>query len=563
MIRDIFALNRLGFYQIKNKFRTAFKQRPLGVAFLLLLGVGFYWGYLWLSARLVSFIYNQEVFGVLLANKLLEFLLYISVGMALLSSLTTAITHFYMSKDLEFHFSLPVSFNSWVLHRFGQVFLQSSWMLMLFGASFIWLFLEVSETNLLVRISGVLVYAILCSYPVIASSLVCMLLVKIFPARRVHQMFLIVTVVMVCSVILVFRYLEPEQYLGPGGLDKFRGLVDLMENRRQPWNPAIWGADLFAAWNQKEWQQSVVPGMKILGLFIVAMGTMLIAARNVYRSSWDRALQALSGEADLLEKQTKLTFISKWLSHKHFSQEVRELTLFLRDPSQWSQVFVLAALLALYLFSVSKVTPSLLGASKYTMALLNTLFVSFISLSISSRFVFTSFSADGQAIWLMKTAPEGWYKYMRGKLLVFGGPCLFFSLLLGVFSGMILGLDGSQLKLLAMHGLWDASFMILLSLSLGMLFINPGTENPLKLIISPGGMLLMVIGVFFAAVHLVLRLTEQHRTLNAFLETYGWPNMQDGNGLYFILGMVLAEAIVLLVLVRRGMDHLRTGNFLS
>jgi ABC-2 type transport system permease protein len=339
--------------------------------------------------------------------------------------------------------------------------------------------------------------------------------------------------------------------------------VDLTANRRQPWNPAMWAADLFAAWNQKQWSASVRPGLKLAGLFAFGIGGLLLTAKTLYRGSWDRALQALSGETDLLQRRTRLSWLSHRLSSRAFSQEVREVLLFLRDPSQWSQVFVLCALMALYLFSVSKVTDNLLGATSFIMALLNTLFVSFISLSIASRFVFTSFSADGEAIWLMKTAPEGWAGFVRAKLIVFGVPCLFFSIALGVLSGVILGLSNHQLWVLGMHGLWDGSLMIALSLGMGMLFINPGIENPLKLIISPGGLLLMVVGVFFAAVHLVLRLTTTMPTLNSFLSEYGWPDMSEGRGRIIIGAVIAVEALGAVILILRGMRHLRRGLFVS
>ena len=401
---------------------------------------------------------------------------------------------------MNFSLVCRFQFDAWVLHRFTQVFFQSSWMVLLFGGAFIWIFLYLCQVPLLVQIAGVLVFAGLCSFPIMISSFLCMVLVKVFPGPQGPSGISGTdTVVLVSSVILIFRYLEPEKYIGPGGLERFRGLVDLIDTRRQPWNPAIWASNTLSAWGQQAYRESLPHFLKLLALFSFLLTGLLATARLIYRRSWDRALQSLSGEGDLVTGRTRLSWISKHLSHSQWSQEIRELVLFLRDPSQWSQVFVLLALLGLYLFSITKVTENLLGATNYTMALLNTIFVTFISLSISSRFVFTSFSADGQAIWLMKTAPDGWMKFMRGKLLVFGLPCLGFSLVLGLLSGVILQLNAEQLLVIGLFGFWDSLFMVLMALGFGMFFINPTVENPLKLIVSPGGLLLMLVGVFFAA----------------------------------------------------------------
>ena len=56
----------------------------------------------------------------------------------------------------------------------------------------------------------------------------------------------------------------------------------------------------------------------------------------------------------------------------------------------------------------------------------------------------------------------------------------------------------SKLLFSVAHIFWDLCFLIFLSTSLGMLFINPDIENPLKMIISPGRVLLMILGLFGA-----------------------------------------------------------------
>ena len=561
MIRDIWTLNRLQVYQIKNKLMVAFGARPIGMSALLLAGLGFYYGYLYLAFLLMDFIYQQEVYGVLLASKLVQILLFIAIGMSLMSSLTTSIAHYFLARDLEFQFSLPVGFNAWMSHRFSQVFLQSNWMLLLFGGPLIWYFMYLSQVPLLAQVLAVMGFVVLCSFPVIMASWLCLLLVKIFPARRVHQVFLVLTVVLVSSLILVFRYLEPEKFIGPGGLDRFRGFADMVNFDSQQWNPAIWTYNLIVALSQSQWSQAWPQGIRLLVLFAFAFGLLIFTARRLYRTSWDRALQSLSGETDLVGPRAKTSWLSTRLSHFRWSQEVRELLLFLRDPSQWSQVFVLIALLGLYLFSLSKPPTNPFGGTRYALALGNTAFVAFICLSVSSRFVFTSFSADGHAIWLMKTAPDGWFNFIRSKLFVFGLPCLVFAQLLNVLSGVLLDLNGNELWLLGAASFWDASFMILLSLAMGMIFINPSVENPLKLIVSPGGLLLMASGLFFAGLHVALRLSAYSPLINGLFQRGIWPDMQSQYAWLWFCSLILVEGVLLAYLLKRGIRLLRHGHF--
>ncbi len=560
-MRDFLLLHKLDLLRLKNTVREGLRERPLGLLTLIVLGGGFYWGYLYLSWLLLNFIYHQEVYGILFATRLVEFLMLIAVGMALMSSLTTSIATFYLSKDLEFQFSLPVNFNAWVLHRLGQVYFQSSWMLLLFGGSFIWIYLYLGQTPIPVQFLGLLVFAILCSFPILVSASLCMLLVKIFPARRVHQVFLVLTIVLVSSLIFLFRYIEPERFISPGGLAEFRGFIDLLSPRDQPLNPAVWAANLMAAMNQGQWHAALGLSARLLGLFALGMGGFLALAHRVYRTSWDRALQSLSGEGELRPSHSRVSALSRRLSSHRWSQEMRELLLFFRDPSQWSQIFVLIALLGLYLFSITRVPQQLLGATAKVMSLLNGVFVGFIALSISSRFVFTSLSADGQAIWLMRTAPDGWSRFIRSKLLVFGLPCLGFSMLLGLSSAALLGIRGEDLFQVGLAALWDGLLMVCFALALGMLFIDPMVENPLKLIVSPGGLFLMVTGLFFSVLHLALRLTTAIAPLNRALHSYGWPDLQDGRHQFWTAGLIAVELVLVVWLIRRGYQRLRSGQF--
>lgn len=561
MIRDYLLLSRLATVQVKNRLVINFKARPMVFLGLGLFGAFFYWGYLHLCSMLLSFIFKQPIYGLLLASRLLQILLFISLGVGLMSSLTNAIAHFYMSRDLEFQFGLPVNFQSWVMHRFSQVYMQSNWMLLLFGGPFIWLYMDLGSAPPWSPPIGIVVLALLAAFPSLFSSILCMLLVKIFPAKRVHQVFLVLTIVLVAAVIFVFRYLEPEQFIGPGGLERFRGYSDIVNLESYQWNPAIWAANLLAALSARDWSTATTYAAYLGGLFGAVFGLFLAIANRVYRRSWDRALQSLSGEGDIQMTTAGDSFLSRALMRPAWAQEARETLLFLRDPSQWSQVFVLLSLLGLYLFSVTKLPTDPFGGSLFELALGNSGFIAFISLSLVSRFVFTSFSNDGQAIWLMKTAPDGWGRYVRGKFVVFGIPSLIFSLLLNLLSGVLMDLNGFELFYLGLGVFWDTLFMIGLGLGLGMLFIDPGVDNPLKMIVSTGGFLLMASGLFVTFIHVLLRLSYESRMVNELLSMIFWPDVQGTKIVPYILGLAMLEIAAVVFLLQRGLTHLRRGDY--
>lgn len=556
MMRDFWILSRTSAVQTKNRLFGQFATQPILFTFILGLVGLFYYGFLRLSDLLTGFIFQQDVFGVILITKLVQIMLIISIGIVLMSALTTAIANFYMSKDLEFQFCLPVNFDAWVLHRYAQVYVQSCWMVLAFGSPLIWDFLTLSGIPIGARLLGLVAFAIVCTVPVFVSSVLCMFLVRVFPARRIHQILLVFTMVLMASLVFLFRYLEPEQFVGPGGIDKFRGYIDLVNPGQQSWNPAIWASDFIAALSQKEWRQCIPSGIR-LALVFFASHTLLIAiARRYYRPSWDRALQALSGEVHGATTAKSESRLSQLLANHRWSQVGRELLLLKRDPSQWSQIFVLLSLLALYLFSITKLPLDPFGGTRYQLALGNTAFVGFVALSIATRFVFTSFSLEGQSLWLLKIAPQRWSSWILAKIAVFGLPTISFAMLLSAGSGWILNLDAIELVAVMTAAFWDASTLVALSLAFGLVFINTNIENPLKLMVSPGGFLLMALGFFVMGLHVMLRMTHQSPFLNVLMSHVGWPDVQGPMVYVWGGGLIAVEFLLVVTMMRRGMRQL-------
>ncbi len=562
MIHDLIVLNIMSLIQVKNRLKEQLKKHPL--IFLVIVGLAgmFYYGYMRLSDVLTEFIFQQDVFGVILITKLVQIMLIISIGIVTMSALTTAIANFYMSQDLEFQFCLPVNFDSWILHRYGQVYLQSCWMVLAFGSPFIWDFMRLSEVPLGASLLAILSFAVVCSAPVFASTVLCMFLVRLFPARRIHQVLLVFTLVLMSGLVFLFRYMEPEQFIGPGGIDRFRGYVDLVSPGRNSWNPAIWAADFITALSQKEWRQSLPNAYRLIGMTVAIHGILIMVARRFYKPSWDRALQALSGEVHGKTTIHNESWISRRLASRRWHQVGRELLLLVRDPSQWSQIFVLLSLLALYLFSITKLPLAPFGGTRYQLALGNTAFVGFVAMSIASRFVFTSFSVEGPAIWLMKTAPENWTSWIWAKVIVFGMPTIAFSLALSVGSGYLLELPPQELWWLAQASLWDACVIVALALAFGLVFMNPYIENPLKLMVSPGGFLLMATGLFILALHVMLRLTHESELLNFLMSRIGWPDVQGIKAYYWGASLILIECLATAWMLRTGLAQQRRGEIL-
>lgn len=553
LIYQIFHLK-----QVLNTVKTFVSEHLFLSPLFFILFVSLFSGYSILIGKLVDFIYLQPYFGVMLATKLIQFLFLMAIGLSFVSGLTPSLSTLYLSKDLEIQFPLPVIQPVWMLDRFFSVLFQSSGMILIFGSPFLFHFLSASGLHWSLFLLALTALAMTCAIPVLLTMMGSMALVRIFPVQKIQQVFLVVSIIIMATLVLLFRYMEPEQFIGPGGIERFKGYVDLVHTDKMVWNPAIWAGHFITALSQNEWREAVRYFIMLAGVDTLLFGIFFLWGSKLYRKSWNRALYALSGESKSSGRHTA-SLLSRFIAHPRWGHEIKETLVFLRDPSQWAQIFVLIALVFLYVFSIRKLGMSGFSQSPLLLAIGNTGFVGFVALSISSRFVFTSFSLEGHALWILQTIPGGWVRYVRSKFLVYGFPVFFFGLLLEWGTSHVLHLSiNSSLYLLA-STLWDCLLLVGLSTLFGMIFLNPGIDNPLKLIISPGGILLMGTGLFFVLLHVVIRLAGHSELFNFYTRSWGFPNMQNGAEWIWSAGLCFTELFFLSLGNIAAMRRLRTS----
>src|SRR6185503_7653140 len=82
---------------------------------------------------------------------------------------------------------------------------------------------------------------------------------------------------------------------------------------------------------------------------------------------------------------------------------VKDLKVFLRDTAQWSQLLLLVALGAVYLYNFRDLEriPYIIGVVKNAYAFVNLGLAAFVLSAVAVRFVFPAVSAEGAAFWIV------------------------------------------------------------------------------------------------------------------------------------------------------------------
>ena len=200
------------------------------------------------SYRILRYFQGTEEIGTLLAGKMLGIILLSFASILLLSNVITALSSFFLAKDLDLLVSAPVDWLDLYLAKLGETLLHSSWMVALMAVPIFAAYGIVYHGGWLFPLVAVGTLLPLLILPAVIGTAVTLILVNVFPARRTRDLLSIVTIAAAGILILMFRMIRPEQLARPEG---FRNLLDFITVLRTPASPLLpseWAADTVIGW---------------------------------------------------------------------------------------------------------------------------------------------------------------------------------------------------------------------------------------------------------------------------------------------------------------------------
>ena len=142
-----------------------------------------------------------------------------------------------------------------------------------------------------------------------------------------------------------------------------------------------------------------------------------------YFAGWSKAQEARKA------RFTRLVWLERLVHRLPVAPATRQLVLkdlkvFLRDTTQWSQLLLLVALALVYLYNFRVLDldrfPYMSGVVKNAYAFVNLGLAGFVLSAVAVRFVFPAVSAEGAAFWVVRTAPVSLRAFLLSK---FGSAC--------------------------------------------------------------------------------------------------------------------------------------------
>ena len=471
-----------------------------GVVALGVCGVIFA-GAFWLTAQLADY----ADFGDYLLRLGLSWLFLTFLSFLTFSGIVTALSTFFLSDDLRLLLAAPVAARRLFHARFVRTVAQSSWMVVVFMIPVlagVGLAHCAPPEYYLVSIAAVTPFVII---PIAIGTAVTLLLVNIFPARRARDILMLMGLLFAGSLIVLLRMIQPEQLLRVESLPDITDFFATLQSPITPLLPSFWAAEaVFAA------LQGRFDTLHLAALWTTALG--LIVVVGAANERWHFAGFSKAQEArktrftrfQIIERATRALPISS--VHRHLL--VKDLKIFLRDVSQWSQLLLLLALVLVYLYNFRVLDldriPYMSGMIKNVYAFVNLAMAGLVMSTVCARFVFPAVSAEGASFWIIRTAPISLGAFLWSKFWTGFVPVFLLTEGLTVAANYFLGVDPFLRWVAAIAVFFMALALVGLATGLGARYPRFNAENPSQVAGSYGGVAFMIIAVLFMITLIVL-----------------------------------------------------------
>jgi len=432
-------------------------------------------------------------FALGLLRNVLALAFLVAVVVLFSSSMTASIGAFFTDLDLETYHAAPVPKWRIVLNRWGKTLVQSATIIYVFLIPLFIAFSSVYSVPLWFFPVVLINLALLLAIPVTMGCATILVLVRFFPVQRVHQIVATLAILVMTVAVVGFRMSRPERFFMPINTDDVTRALKAIELPSMERYPGTALADVIVAIAGK--QHTTLFPLKIVAPSIALAVLFIAVAAPLYFRAFVRARESMAPTAIGATWFTRLTDVIL----RRFDAPMRaligkEIRTLSRDVAQWSQLFLMAALLFLYLYNI-RMLPLGGDARAPIISYANLGMAGFIIAAICLRFAYPSISSEGRAFWLVQTAPVSYRRLLIAKVIVYSIPLTALSLVLTIFANVILHAHAIVWVFTLIGATMLPATLVSLGVGLGALTPNFAAENPLQVGLSLGGFAYMAVAL--------------------------------------------------------------------
>lgn len=526
-------------------------NRRIRALLFALIGLLFWVGIFFVFYRVLTYFQGVEEFGDILARKLLSMVLLTFFSLLVFSGIISSLATLYLSRDLILVHSLPVAAGKIFLARWLESTLDSSWMVVVFSLPVFLSYGIVYQAGPFFYWTAAMVLIPLCLTASAISALVVVVLAVLLPAGRIRTVIVFLGLLLVVALILAFRLMQPERLVHPEHFANLVLYLREMETVGSPLLPTTWAFDAL---------RTALAGERRESLFHLSLAGSGAAAL-VFLATWIAGFFYHAGFTKAQTTAEKLfplgpgprkrrSRLLERLSGPAWAFAGKEVRTFFRDQTQWPQLLLIAALIVVYLYNFS-VLP--LGGSQLRTAFLQNIFsflnlglAAFVLTAIAARFVYPAVSCEGDAFWIVRSAPLSLRTFLWVKFAVYYLPLLLLAEILIVSSNLLLGVTPFMMILSAVTIFLMVPGVVALGVGLGAAYPDFKSENPSQSVTSFGGLLFMLLAAGYIVTVIVL---EAGPVYAVFMADLQGRDLSERQWLWLVVSFTLVLLLSLLAVI--------------
>ena len=335
--------------------------------------------------------------------------------------------------------------------------------------------------------------------------LLTMVLVRVFPAHKTRDIVMLLSVFLIVLLYLLFRFLRPERLVDPEAFFSIMQYVSALRTADSPYLPTHWLTEsLWSHLTASGGEERLFHGGLAWSTALALLCINVWVAERIYFSGFSKAQEAKRrrGGKVLLDLWVRLVRMP-------FRKDVaalaeKELRVFFRDNTQWSQLLLLGALVVVYVYNFSVLplerSPLPLDFLQNEIAFFNIGLAGFVLCAVSVRFIFPSVSSEGGAFWIVRCSPLTLRRFMWGKFALYVPPMLILGEVLIITTNYLLRVSPFMMALSIVTMFLAVFGIVGLGIGFGALYPHFNFQNVAQVSTGFGGLMFMICSALYIAV---------------------------------------------------------------
>ncbi|MBI2435206.1 MAG: hypothetical protein HYV26_20300 [Candidatus Hydrogenedentes bacterium] len=496
--------------------------------------------------------------GDLLMGRMLSILALSVFVLLIFSNVLVAFSTLYRSREVMYLLQAPLRYEQFFHARFFECLAFSSWSLAFLGSPLMLAYGLSTGAGPAFYAATLLFFVPYIVVPACLGCIITLVLVRIFPRLQMPAM-----IVFACLSVLAFffhigRTLEDARAQEDAFLP---AILDVTARTQSPLLPSYWASQgvLSAATfhlGDSLWYLLLLLSTALMGLLVAGkLSQLLFFPGWSYLMGQDRQRIRPMNKGLL----AKLERVLGWVRNPERVLVMKDIKLFWRDPTQWSQFVIFFGIMAIYIANLRN-TSNVYEKELWRgwIASLNVGALTLILSTLTSRFVFPLVSLEGRRFWILGLAPLTFRQLVWQKFWLSVSTTSLFTVSLAVLSGIMLNLEPVYFTMTIYTVAACNLGLAGLAVGLGALYPTFTEDNPARIVSGMGGTLNLLLSVGYITLAVAVQtVVLQARNLGLFQDSATfWYALAGSAGFITLLTAVCVAAPM-----RLGLRHLDQLEF--